>query len=65
MKLIQREGNSGLVEQGGVQTRISLDLLDDVQPGQWVIVHAGFAIESMDEDMALETLGWIEEALGE
>ncbi len=40
----------------GVQSEINLSLLEDPCVGDYVIVHAGFAIEKLDEQEALERL---------
>jgi len=45
-----------LVELGGVKKEISLALLDDVQVGDYVILHAGFALAILDPDEAERTL---------
>jgi hydrogenase expression/formation protein HypC len=41
---------------GGVAREIDISLVDDVNVGDYVIVHAGFAIETMDEEEALESI---------
>lgn len=47
----------------GTTRRIYLDILDeDIQVGDYVIVHAGFAIHKIDEDEAKETLTLFREA---
>jgi hydrogenase expression/formation protein HypC len=46
----------GKVSFGGIQKNICLDWVPDVQVGEYVIVHVGFAISKMDEKEALETL---------
>jgi len=56
MRVVEKEGDMGVVELGGVRRRVSLQLLDDVEVGDYVIVHAGFAIEKLDEETARETL---------
>ncbi|GAB4376383.1 MAG: hypothetical protein Kow0042_22650 [Calditrichia bacterium] len=56
MKLIQRDGEVGKVELGGVQRDINLMLLPEVTVGEYVMVHAGFAIQKLDEEEALKTL---------
>ena len=40
--------NFGMAEVDGVQRRISLRLLPEVQVGDYVLVHAGYAIEKVD-----------------
>jgi hydrogenase expression/formation protein HypC len=58
---MERAGDTGFVELGGVRREISLMLLDDVSVGEWVIVHAGFAIERLSEEEALQTLALFRE----
>ena len=48
----------------GTRKEISLRLLDGVGVGDFVIIHAGFAIEKLDTERALETLKLIEEITG-
>ncbi len=43
-------------ELGGLRCRISLSLLDGVSVGDYVIVHAGYAIERLEEDAAKQTI---------
>lgn len=53
------------VEVSGAQRSVSLRLLDDepVGPGDWVLVHVGFAMARIDEEEAAATLSQLE-ALG-
>ncbi len=44
------------VEVGGICSRVSTALIDGVAPGDYVIVHAGFAITRLDVDEAEKTL---------
>jgi hydrogenase expression/formation protein HypC len=46
----------GKVSFGGVLKDICLDWTPEVKVGQYVIVHVGFAISTMDEEEAMETL---------
>jgi hydrogenase expression/formation protein HypC len=41
---------------GGIRSRVSTALIDDVSPGDYVIVHAGFAIARLDVEQAELTL---------
>jgi hydrogenase expression/formation protein HypC len=61
MKVVSVEGAAGTVELGGVRQPVSFSLLPDVAPGEYVIVHAGFALERLDEDEARRTLELIKE----
>ncbi|MFZ2124673.1 MAG: HypC/HybG/HupF family hydrogenase formation chaperone [Rhodoferax sp.] len=49
-------GEMGLVDLGGVKKEISLALLDDVRVGDYVILHAGFALSLLDPEEAERTL---------
>jgi hydrogenase expression/formation protein HypC len=44
------------IEVGGIRTRVSIALLDEVAVGEYVIVHAGFAIARLDVEEAEKTL---------
>jgi hydrogenase expression/formation protein HypC len=46
----------GKVEFGGVAREVCLAYTPEAQPGDWVIVHAGFAISLLDEEEARLTL---------
>lgn len=52
---VQQDGWSE-VEVGGVRSRISLALIDGVNVGDYVIVHAGFALTRLDVEEAEKTL---------
>jgi len=45
-----------IVELSGVRKDISLSMVDDVAPGDYVIVHVGFALSKLDADEAEKTL---------
>ena len=49
------------VEVGGVCRRISVQLTPEVQKDNYVLVHAGFSIQVLDEKEARETLKLFEE----
>ena len=49
------------MELGGVRREISVMLIDDASVGEWVIVHAGFAIEKLSEEEAEETIALFRE----
>ncbi|MBN1694282.1 HypC/HybG/HupF family hydrogenase formation chaperone [candidate division WOR-3 bacterium] len=61
MKLVKIEGSKGIVELSGVKKEISLDLLKEVEIGDYLIIHAGFAIEKLNEEEAKKTLAVWEE----
>jgi hydrogenase expression/formation protein HypC len=51
-----------LIDVGGVRKSISLALVDDIAPGDYVIVHVGYALTKLDPDEALRTLQIFAEA---
>jgi hydrogenase expression/formation protein HypC len=48
--------SEGLIDVGGVRKRISLELVLDPQPGEYVIVHVGYALQKLDPVEAERTL---------
>lgn len=55
------EKNEGVVDFMGIRKKVALDLLQDVSPGDYVIVHAGFAINKLNEEEARETFKYFDE----
>ncbi len=59
------------VDFGGVRKEVCLEYIPDVQIGEYVVVHVGFAIQRLDEASAIETLanfdklGILEEEFGD
>jgi hydrogenase expression/formation protein HypC len=60
-KIIFIEGEMATVSVGGVKYPASLQLLPDASLGDYVIIHAGFAIEKVDLQEAEETIRMIHE----
>jgi hydrogenase expression/formation protein HypC len=56
MELVERTGDEGVVELDGVRRRVSLMLMPEVRLGDHLLIHAGFAIGSVDAEQAAETL---------
>ena len=59
------EGNAGmlaLVDVLGAERPINLGMLEDmaVVPGQWVLIHMGFALERIDETQAREAMSGLQ-----
>ncbi|MDQ0994198.1 HypC/HybG/HupF family hydrogenase formation chaperone [Streptomyces sp. V3I7] len=67
----QADPLTGLIDFGGVQKQACLEYVSDVQVGEYVIVHVGFALQRLDEASALaslklfEELGLLEEEFGD
>ncbi len=62
-KLVEINGMEGIAESGGARFNVRLDLIDEPRVGNYVLVHAGFAIQQMDEETARETLALLAEAM--
>lgn len=55
------EGEMATVSVGGVSYNASLQMLDDVKIGDYILLHTGFAIQKVSKEEALETLKIFEE----
>ena len=61
--IVEEDGmRMGTVDFGGVRRQVCLVYVPDAREGQYVIVHAGFAISLLDEDEAQETLALLRAA---
>ena len=56
-----KENGLALVDVDGNQMDVSIRLTPEVEPNQYVLIHAGFAMEIMDEEIAHETMRLIKE----
>ncbi len=56
-----RSPDTAIVELDGVQQEVSLALLDEVQVGDYVIVHVGFALAKLDPEEAERTLALMQQ----
>ena len=64
MQVISVEGDTMVAEIDGVRREASLLMLnEEVKAGDFVLIHAGFAISRLDEDEALETIELMRECL--
>jgi hydrogenase expression/formation protein HypC len=63
-RVVSIEGRTAHVEFGGVARDLATDLLPDLAAGEWVLAHAGFAIQRMDAQEAAETLQLLAELEG-
>jgi hydrogenase expression/formation protein HypC len=61
MKVIQIEGDMAVVESAGLRREVGVMLLDRVKLGDWVLIHAGFAISRLTRKQARETLAIFEQ----
>ena len=61
-KVLSVDGNLAMVDVQGVRARVRLDALgEEVRIGDYLLVHAGFAIRRLDPEDAAETLALFDE----
>lgn len=60
-KIVDINSNIATIDVEGVRRQASLMLVEDARVGDYVIVHAGFAIQKLDEESALESLKLLRE----
>jgi len=63
VKVIKKSGNMGIGETSGVRREIDLRFIKNIKIGDYVILHAGFAIQKLDKEEAKETLSLFNEML--
>ena len=63
-RVTEIDGPVARAEVAGASVEVRLDLVDGVQVGDYVIVHAGFALERLDEEEAQATLALFRELDG-
>ncbi|MDD5427832.1 MAG: HypC/HybG/HupF family hydrogenase formation chaperone [Candidatus Omnitrophica bacterium] len=56
MKVIKIDGDDGVVESGGLRKKANFSLMKTARPGDYILMHAGFAIEKLKESEARKTL---------
>ena len=60
-KIIKIDGNTALVDFDGLTQKVIIALIQNPEVGKYIIVHAGYAIEMMNEKDALEAIEQWEE----
>jgi hydrogenase expression/formation protein HypC len=58
-KIVKIKQNMARVDVGGMLRDISLDLCPEASMGEYVLIHAGFAIQKVDEEEAIEALAFL------
>ncbi len=61
MKVVSLDGNECFVEAGGLKRKVNLAFLKDVKQGDYILLHAGFAIERLKPEEAKKTLRVLKE----
>ncbi len=54
-KLIEQDGHHGMVDLHGNRLPVNTMMTPDAQNGDWILIHAGFAIERLDPEDARKT----------
>ncbi len=62
-RILSIDGDTAVIELGGMRREVSLMLLEGAAIGDWVIVHAGFAIEKLSEEDAEQTLALLRDIM--
>jgi hydrogenase expression/formation protein HypC len=63
IELVDEQNRLALVDVAGLRRNVNVGLLDEdggAQPGDWVLVHVGFALSRVDEEEAHATLSLLE-----
>jgi len=55
-KVISIDGDMAVAEVGGMSVTIGIQLLDEIKPGDYVLVHSGFALQVISEEDAMVQL---------
>lgn len=63
-QIVSREEGMGVVDVRGNRLRAGLTLVPDAKPGDWVLVHAGFAITEITSQDAAETNALLDQIEG-
>ncbi|MGB9599299.1 MAG: HypC/HybG/HupF family hydrogenase formation chaperone [Myxococcota bacterium] len=63
MRIVEIKGNKAICEQGGTSVETYLDMIEDARVGDYVLIHAGFAIKKLSEEDASETIRLLNEVL--
>lgn len=61
MKLVEINGDSGVAELWEVRRDVDLSLVTPIEIGDYVLIHAGFALSKINEKEALKTIEYFEE----
>ena len=64
-KVIECSGDEAVIDLQGNTLRVSKVLTPEAEKGDWVLVHAGFAIAQLEEEEAQETWEYLRQVLGD
>jgi hydrogenase expression/formation protein HypC len=60
LEIVDEANRIARVDVAGVLRNVNIGLLDDAGPGDWVLIHVGFALSKVDEEEAVATLGLLQ-----
>jgi hydrogenase expression/formation protein HypC len=60
LEVVDEVNRLARVDVAGVRRTVNIGLLDDAGPGDWVLIHVGFAISQVDEEEARATRDLLE-----
>lgn len=63
LKIIKINGKEAIGELNGIERTIRIDMIGKVELGDYVIVHAGFALNKLETNDAKELLGYLSEMM--
>ncbi len=63
-KILSLDADLATVEVSGVRREVNVALLPDLEVGDWILIHVGFALSRLNEEEARQTLSYLEQ-LGE
>jgi hydrogenase expression/formation protein HypC len=64
-RIVEINGMNAIADAGGIRRSVDIRLVENAVVGDYVIVHAGFAIQKLDQEEALKTLQMMREIEGQ
>lgn len=61
LRIIEVNGVNAVGEMSGIRRNVRIDFIPDIKPGEYVMIHAGFALERIKTELAHETMDAISE----
>ena len=65
LEIVDAANSLARIDVAGVRRTVNIGLLDDAEPGDWVLIHVGFALSRIDEEEAMATHRLLEQMGGE
>lgn len=55
-KILEMNGDMAKVDYGGILKEVNISLVDDLEVGDYILIHAGFGMEKLDKEAAKDSL---------